>query len=511
MSIKFPLQSFSLSLILSACILLNSCSSSDGSEGLSAIQSDEIMMVDGLAYQRLISWGDDISETHQLGFDCGYLAFMPSSNSEGLLWVSHPDVNPLFISGYSASGDIARHRSMINKELYYLGGSLFEIELSGDEWKVVQQPTNMRFTGAQNYPLEWNKPVANRPGAFGAVAPADGALTPWGTILLGEINYRKFYGDMNYTTGQYEGSKLMWETFLSNPTEHYGWVLEIEPSTKEIKKQIGLGRFAHSATLLVELPDKRVAVYTAEGEENGLLFKYISDTPWRIYPGKLYAANFSTGSWRPIDYSEELLAEKFESETEMMTRAHEAGVLMGASPLDNPSGLALDQDGSIVISLGGNADNVHGGLMRFITDREDHSSDSFRAEMILEGGEGNGFSIPSDVTIDPSGNLWFTSSIAAETIGKEPFSAFGNNALYVIPKAPEFGGEVIRVATSPMEAKFAGPCFTNDGNYLFLSVSQPGKLSTPGNYTSHWPEGGESVPKSSVIVLSGGFLESLKR
>jgi secreted PhoX family phosphatase len=511
MTLKFNLRSTFLSLTFFLGILLISCDTTDRTEGLGAIRSDEITLIDDLQYQILASWGDDISETHHVGFDCGYVAFMPDQGNSGMLWVSHPDVNPLFISGYSVSGEVARHRDMINKELYYIGGSLMRVAKSGGEWEVIKEPTNMRFTGAQSYPLEWHHPVANRTAAFGATAPGDGAVTPWGTLLLGETNYRKFYGDMNHATRQYEASKLLWETFLSKPTQHYGWILEIDPSSKEIKKQIGLGRFYHSATLLVTLPDQRVVVYTTEGEENGLLFKYISDTPGRIYPGKLYAANFKNGVWRPIDYEEPLLKDYFTSETQMMERAHEAGVLMGATVIDKPSGLVQDQDGSLVISLGANSvkGSLYGGLMRFTPAGEDHSAESFNTKMIIDGGEDSGFALPSDLAIDPSGNLWFTSSIDAEEIGKEPYTTFGNNALYVIPKSPEYGGEIIRVATAPMDAKFAGLSFTADGSSLFLSVSQPGKLSTPGNYTSHWPKGGESVPKSSVIVISGEFLEEL--
>jgi len=45
---------------------------------------------------------------------------------------------------------------------------------------------------------------------------------------------------------------------------------------------------------------------------------------------------------------------------------------------------------------------------------------------------------------------------------------------------------------------------------LFLSVQHPGANTSDINKpTSHWPEGGKSIPRSAVVALSGPLLDSL--
>ncbi|MDA8980334.1 DUF839 domain-containing protein, partial [Chitinophagales bacterium] len=68
----------------------------------------------------------------------------------------------------------------------------------------------------------------------------------------------------------------------------------------------------------------------------------------------------------------------------------------------------------------------------------------------------------------------------------------------------------IRVATAPNESEFTGPFFHPSGKYLFLSVQHPGESSQSRDaLTSHWPEGGDSIPRSGVIVISGESLSTL--
>jgi secreted PhoX family phosphatase len=91
---------------------------------------------------------------------------------------------------------------------------------------------------------------------------------------------------------------------------------------------------------------------------------------------------------------------------------------------------------------------------------------------------------------------------------KEPYLTFGNNSLFVVPVKGPQAGQVIRVANAPTDAEFTGICFSPDGKTLFLSVQHPGENSpTLQELTSHWPDGGNSIPRSAVVCISGPSLE----
>ena len=66
------------------------------------------------------------------------------------------------------------------------------------------------------------------------------------------------------------------------------------------------------------------------------------------------------------------------------------------------------------------------------------------------------------------------------------------------------------MASAPTDAEFTGPWFTPDGKTLFLSVQHPGEKSeSPDKLSSHWPDGGESTPRSAVIQIHGEALEAI--
>ena len=70
-------------------------------------------------------------------------------------------------------------------------------------------------------------------------------------------------------------------------------------------------------------------------------------------------------------------------------------------------------------------------------------------------------------------------------------------------------GEIIQVASAPIDAEFTGPCFSSDGKTLFLSVQHPGEKSpSKDNLTSIWPKE-KGGPKSSVITIEGKLIDEL--
>ena len=65
-------------------------------------------------------------------------------------------------------------------------------------------------------------------------------------------------------------------------------------------------------------------------------------------------------------------------------------------------------------------------------------------------------------------------------------------------------GEIKRFLTGPNECEVTGLAWSPDYRTMFVGIQHPGER---GN--SHWPGGGDSVPRSSIIAISredGGMM-----
>ncbi len=59
-------------------------------------------------------------------------------------------------------------------------------------------------------------------------------------------------------------------------------------------------------------------------------------------------------------------------------------------------------------------------------------------------------------------------------------------------------GEVKRFATGPIACEITGLAFTPDSTAMFVGVQHPGERGAP----SHFPGGGNSKPRSTVMVVT---------
>lgn len=475
--------------------------------------ADDVVLVDDLEYDVLISRGDLINDKMAFGSHNDYIAYLPIDKNEGILWVNHEFVTPLFASDYDGKSK-ARHRKMILGEMYEVGGTILKVRKQGGKWKpVINDPINNRLTGASKIPFEWPELVAGNRSAIGTLANCSGGVTPWGTILTCEENFSNFYGDFDYKTGERIPSKLGWETFFpKHSPHHYGWVVEVNVQTGGAKKHVSLGRMEHECATVRELADGRVVVYTGDDTNNGCLYKHISEKPGQISPGKLYVANLEQGQWEWIDRSRPEL-KKFTNQTELMIRAREAAFMVGGTELDRPEDIDIDPlTGDVLVSLTNNKPkgNYHGSIMK-IMESGDYDALKFAHDTFLTGGEETRFSCPDNMAFDAAGNLWFTSDISGRAAHKAPYESFGNNGLFLVIRNGERAGEVRQVASAPNDAEFTGPCFAPDGETLFLSVQHPGDRTRDlANLTSNWPGGGTTIPNSSVIALKGNLIKNLQ-
>jgi secreted PhoX family phosphatase len=117
--------------------------------------------------------------------------------------------------------------------------------------------------------------------------------------------------------------------------------------------------------------------------------------------------------------------------------------------------------GHVLISLTNNKPkgNYYGSILKLAETNNDYESLSFTADTYLAGGEETGFACPDNMAFDPEGNLWFTSDISGSAMHKEPYTAFKNNGLFMVPRAGKRAGEVIQMASAPFDAELTGPWF----------------------------------------------------
>lgn len=498
-------------------------------EGLVASDKDDLLLAKGLDYHTVIKWGDKISSEDTFGFNNDFTCFIPldeKNPKDGLLWVNHEYINPLFVSGfnYGQYENPQQHRTkeQVDKEMYNVGGSIVRVKEENGKWKVVQNdPHNRRITAQTPIKLNWDTPIKGKTTVIGTHSNCSGGITPWKTFITCEENYDSFFGETLYDESNqatHKPSMYGWENFYNYPPEHYGWVVEVNPTTGAAQKHIALGRFAHECCTLYELDDKRVVAYTGDDKNNEHLYKFISAKPGSLKEGTLYVANTEKGQWLALDWeSQAVLKNKFKDQTEVLIRAREAARLLGATELNRPEDIEIDPiTGHIFVSLTNNKhkQDFHGSILKIEETKGAFDALTFKASTYIAGGEENGFSCPDNLAFDLAGNLWMTSDISGNAMNKKdgPYMPFKNNSLFVIPRHGKEAGKVIRVASAPRDAELTGPWFSPDGKTLFLSVQHPGEQTSDlANPTSKWPFDKDNIPKPAVVAIKGDLIDKMNR
>lgn len=482
--------------------------------------ADKLILAEGFQYHVVAKWGDKLNKTEKYGTHNDFVTFISSvkqAKNEGILWVNHEYTNPLFINGKPYTKGETRTKAEVLAEMESVGGSIVKIRKNPKDaqWKIVQgDPINKRITALTEIPFAWHEPIAGSKTAIGTLANCAGGQTPWGSALSCEENYDTFWGELDLSKSDKPKIRMGdygWDTVFHYTPEHYGWVVEINPLTGQAKKLVALGRFAHEAATVWQLPDKRCVVYTGDDKEDEHLYKFIASEPNSLEKGKLYVANTERGEWVSLDIKDQPILQKhFKSQTEVLIRCREAAKLVGATPLNRPEDIEIDPiTKDIFVCLTNNArkGDVYGSIMR-ITEKEGKDGLRFESKIFMAGGPDTGFACPDNMVFDNKGNLWFTSDMY--NMNKGDYIPFKNNGFFFVPMSGENAGKVYQVASAPMDAEFTGPCFSPDYETLFLCVQHPGENSKSlTELTSHFPEGGDSIPKSCLVAITGKALQDI--
>ena len=450
--------------------------------------------------------------------------------------------------------------------------SQWVMDPAGKTNRRITANTEMKMTGpAAGHNLLKTKADPTGKKVLGTFNNCANGETPWGTYLTCEENFNDFFGseqnaaltadDKRYGI-KAEQSDYQWHNFddrfdvAKNPNEpnRFGWVVEIDPNdpTSTPLKRTALGRFKHENAALVVNDDGHVVVYLGDDERGEHLYKFVSKNKYQegnnsanrdlLEEGTLYVAKFAMkddklegdGQWLELTYGKNGLTKDngFNSQAEVMIFARRAATQVGATTMDRPEWVAVHPDkkhvfctltnnkyrgvreGQEVDGVNPRAENHYGQIVRWEPTKGNHVSDTFRWDLYLIAGnptvhkgnlyagseninKDNMFNSPDGIGFDKAGRLWIQTD--GNYSNKGDFAGQGNNQMLCgNPKT----GEVRRFLTGPIGCEITGLTFSDDQKTMFVGVQHP---------SGHFPQGGGSKPRSTIIMVTkdnGGVIGS---
>ena len=423
----------------------------------------------------------------------------------------------------------------------------------------ITPDTEMDITGpARGHDLM--KTAADQKGetCLGTWNNCGNGRTPWGTYLACEENFNGYFSSSDEA---FEPTDAMNRYGISNKDWGYGWakiderfdiskhpnecnragyVVEIDPfdPNSKPKKRTALGRFKHENAEVVISASGNVVVYLGDDERGEFLYKFVSDAKFSLggdnsdllENGKLYVAKFSDdlrGQWIELNPANTGMA----SQAEISIHTRQAASAVGATTMDRPEWVAANpkkveaycaltnnKNRGIKPNKGGDPTpvggpnpreaNKYGQIVRWVPDNGDHASDGFAWDLFVLAGNpnvhsnenagstnihaGNLFNSPDGIAFDRHGFLWIQTD--GNYSNKEDFAGMGNNQMLV---GDTQTGAIQRFLVGPNECEVTGLAWSGDYRTMFVGIQHPGER---GN--SHFPDGGDTVPRSCVIAVN---------
>jgi len=289
-----------------------------------------------------------------------------------------------------------------------------------------------------------------------------------------------------------------------------------------------------------------VVCYSGDDSTNEYIYKFVSAQPYLassagghlLDSGTLYVARFNddgAGEWIALAFGRNGLTVEngFRSQADILVNARTAADFVKATRMDRPEWGSVDpQTGAVYFTLTNNtqraenqvdkanprAKNLFGQIIRWQEDGRNHAATKFKWDLFVLGGDtasgrdlsgkalsgDNLFACPDGLWFDRQGRLWIQTDIGESEQLKGPYAPFGNNAMLC---ADPRTGEIRRFLTGPVGQEITGVVTTPDGRTMFVNVQHPGATTTPedfaeGRNVSHWPDGGNAIPRSSTVVVT---------
>jgi len=424
----------------------------------------------------------------------------------------------------------------------------------------ITADTPMQITGpARGHALLQTAADPSGSASLGTWNNCGSGRTPWGTYLACEENFNGYFSSsddnfkpdadlMRYGVGS-RGWGYGWASadqrfdISRHPNEpnRAGYVVEIDPldPASMPKKRTALGRFKHENAEVVLAANGQAVVYLGDDERGEFLYRFVSDGRYAaggrnadlLDRGRLYAAKFHDdhrGEWLELTPQ----STGIRSQAEICIRTRQAASAVGATTMDKPEWVAANPNRAEAYcaltnnryrglrpNAGGDATpvggpnprqaNIYGQIVRWRPDGGDHAARGFVWDLFVLAGNpavhadanagsrnvtaDNMFNSPDGLAFDASGRLWIQTDGDDGNAGD--FAGQGNNQMLV--GDPETG-EIRRFLVGPRQCEVTGLAWSPDRRTLFVGIQHPG-----GNGGgSHFPDGGVSVPRSSIIAVS---------
>ena len=508
--------------------------------------------------------GSGLSQTFAFGDNNDGMVLFETKDGRFILAVNNEAAN-LDIIYHNRASKKPETDDDIKKGKAAHGISIFEIKRWKGQWHIIKDsPYNRRITAdtpmnisgpLRGYSKLRTKADPKAIQSLGTWSNCGSGRTPWGTYLSCEENFNvyfsstdaqaitpemKRYGIKEKDAG-YAWAKTDERFNVSlepNESNRAGYIVEIDPLNPNStpKKRTALGRFKHENAELVINKDGRIVVYMGDDGRGEFLYRFVSDGVYKKHSrhtdlldkGTLYAARFyenGQGEWLPLTAETTGMSDQ---DICLWTRI--AGSKVGATTMDRPEWVAANPHVNEVLccltnnknrglkpNAGGDKTpvggpnprqrNLYGQIVRWRPHHQDHTGAGFDWDLFAMAGNPavhddlrrgssninihNMFNSPDGLAFDRNGLLWIQTDGNYSNQGD--FNGMGNNQMLL---GNTQTGEIKRFLVGPKEAEITGFTYSQDGKTMFVGVQHPGEK---GN--SHFPNGGSSTPRSSVIAI----------
>ena len=453
----------------------------------------------------------------------------------------------------------------VRKGMNAHGVSLVEISRGGRNWQVVKDsPLNRRITPntpmditgpGRGHGLLKTRDDPQAVLALGTFNNCGNGRTPWGTYLTCEENFHSYFhspSNPDWTPPtpalqrygfRASNDRYGWATVAErfdlalepNEPNRCGYIVEIDPAdpTSRPRKHTAMGRFKHENCEMVVARNQLVVAYMGDDERGEHFYKFVSSKPYRqgmnnpsslLEEGTLYAARFDedgTGRWLA------LTPETTGMDTaEICINTRLAATAVGATTMDRPEWVAANptaveayccltnnknrgKPGQPVNAVNPRANNKYGQIVRWSPAQGNHAAQEFKWDLFVIAGNptvhqdvnsgssnvtpDNMFNSPDGLAFDSQGRLWIQTDGNYSNAGD--FAGMGNNQMLL---ADAKTSAIRRFMVGPKECEVTGITWSPDRKTIFVGIQHPGS-SNPD--TCHFPGGGTSLPRSSVIAI----------
>jgi uncharacterized protein len=560
--------------------------------------ADSVVVPEGYVAQVIAAWGEPVGlsgdmpafktdasnsaaeQEAQMGMHHDGLHFFAQQGStSGLLVMNHEYADDGLLH---SDGMATWNAQKVRKAQAAHGVSVIEVEQKNGRWEMVRpSPWARRITAYT--PMNLAGPAAGHPllrtaadpqgrRVLGTLNNCASGITPWGTYLTSEENFIFYFNGADQPDEHGKrwglrkgGAGYRWHehderfdaTKHPNEPNRFGWLVEIDPMNPSSTpvKRTALGRAAHEGATVAVTKDGRAVVYSGEDARFEYIYKFVSRD--RIAAGgaaanrelldhgTLYAARFDTagvGRWIALSHGQGPLTATngFADQGEVLVKSRQASDALGATKMDRPEWIAVDQKrGEVYCTLTNNssrgadkqagvdaanprANNTMGHIIKWKEDG-DFDAVSFRwSHFVLAGDpaneradakgnvKGDMFACPDGLWVDGRGVLWIQTDMSTSAMGKGELARLGHNVMLA---ADVNTGEIRRFLTGPAGCEITGVTATPDMRTFFVNIQHPGESpserSDPADPTkvSKWPNG--SRPRSATVVvtrLDGGVI-----